>query len=94
MSVQRIKITPEMVRQAGHQFQQASSQSEDMINRLNTQMQALHAEWEGMTQQQFYTQFEEWKTRMNQFKVMLSDISSQLVTIAARFEAADRGQAI
>ncbi|HYG60784.1 MAG TPA: WXG100 family type VII secretion target [Symbiobacteriaceae bacterium] len=89
----RIRITPEQVRTVARQFKSSSDQSQDMVNKLNTQVNAMGADWEGLTKEQFYQQFTEWKGRMEQFVVLLDDINKQLIAIATRFENADRGQA-
>lgn len=85
----RIKITPEQVRSVAGQFRQSSEASQDMVNRLNTSMRALEPEWEGMTKERFYMQFQEWQSKMGQFVVLLNDINQQLLVISQRFEQAD-----
>lgn len=89
----RIKITPEQVRSVAQHFKASSDQSQDMVNKLTTQIKAMEPEWEGLTKEQFYQQFTEWQGKMREFVHLLDGINKQLVTIAARFEAADRGQA-
>lgn len=85
----RIKITPEQVRQVSSQFKTASDQSRQMVSQLQSTISGMQPEWEGMTQQRFYQEFEQWKTSMNQFVVLLNNIGSQLDQIAGRFESAD-----
>ena len=87
----RIKITPEQVRQVGNQFKQASQQSNEMVSRLQNTMSGMEGDWEGMTKQRFYQEFQQWRTSMNQFVELLNGIGQQLDAIAARFEAADQG---
>ncbi|MDQ2806779.1 MAG: WXG100 family type VII secretion target [Chloroflexota bacterium] len=53
----RIRITPEQVRQASQQFHQPSQQ---MVQTLTNTLNGMHSEWEGMTQQRFYGEFEQW----------------------------------
>lgn len=85
----RIKVAPEQVKGVANQFKQASQQSQDMVSRLGQQMQSLQPDWEGMTQQRFYGEYEQWKNQMQQFTQMLNSIGQQLDTIADRFAAAD-----
>ena len=89
----RIKITPEQVRAVAMHFKTSSDQSQDMVNKLTNQIVSMEHEWEGLTKEQFYQHFVEWKAKMNEFVLVLDNINKQLVTIAGRFEAADRGQA-
>lgn len=86
----RIKVTPEQVHEVANQFKQASQQSQDMVSRLQSTMNSLQPEWEGMTQQRFYGEYEQWKTSMNQFVQLLQSIGQQLDAIADRFAAADQ----
>ncbi len=88
---QRIKITPEQVRQVANQFKQASQQSQEIVNRLQATMNNLQPDWEGITQQRFYGEYEQWRTSMNQFIQLLQSIGQQLDAIAERFAAVDRG---
>jgi len=87
----RIKITPDQVRQVGNQFKQASQQSNEMVSRLQNTMNSMEPEWEGLTKERFYQEFQQWRTSMNQFVELLNGIGQQLDAIAARFEAADQG---
>ncbi len=87
----RIKITPDQVRQVGNQFKQASQQSRDMVSNLQNTMNSMEPEWEGLTKERFYQEYQQWKTSMTQFVELLNNIGQQLDAIAARFEAADQG---
>lgn len=86
----RIKITPEQVRQVSAEFRQAGAQSQEMVNRLQATMTQMAPEWEGLTSQRFYADFQQWQTAMRQFVELLGGISQQLEVIAHRFEEADR----
>ena len=86
----RIKITPDQVRQVGSQFKQASQQSQEMVSRLQNTMNGMEPEWEGLTKQRFYQEFQQWRTSMNQFVELLNGIGQQLDAIATRFEQADQ----
>jgi WXG100 family type VII secretion target len=86
----RIRVTPDQVRQVGGQFKQASTQSQEMVTRLQNTMTQLSPEWEGMSQQRFFQQYEQWRTSMNNYVQMLQQISQELEAIAVRFEQADQ----
>ena len=87
----RIKITPDQVRQVGNQFKQAGQQSQDMVSNLQSTMNGMEPEWEGLTKERFYQEYQQWRTSMTQFVELLNNIGQQLDAIAVRFEAADQG---
>lgn len=86
----RIKIPPEQVRQVASQFAQAASQSQEMVSRLNSAVSSLQPEWEGMTSQRFYSDFQQWSSQMTRFVELLNSINTQLNQIADRFVTADQ----
>lgn len=86
-----IKISPDQVRQMSNQFKQAGEQSRQMLATLNTSVEGAQGQWEGMTQQRFFQEYEQWKASMTQFAQQLEDISNQLSSVAARFETIDTG---
>lgn len=87
----RIKIAPEQVRQLSGQFKQASQQSQQIFNNLTNVVNQMQGEWEGMTQQRFFQEYETWKTSMTGFVQQLDSIAQQLDGVAARFESMDAG---
>ena len=86
----RILVTPEQVHEVGSQFQNASQESDQMVNRLQSTMSGLDPDWEGMTQERFYSDYEQWRTQMVGFVDLLNQIGEQLHNIAVRFEQADQ----
>lgn len=87
--MQRIRINPEQVRQTASQFRQASQESAAIIARLQGQIQALSTEWEGLSKERFYLEFEQWQRAMGQFVDLLDGIGLQMASIAERFELVD-----
>ncbi len=85
----RIKIAPEQVRQSASQFKQASQQSQEIVNRLQNSINSLAPEWEGMSKERFFQQFEQWKGSMTQFVQLLNQIGTEMDAIAARLATAD-----
>lgn len=94
MSGRLIKITPETVRGVAAEFKSSSAQSQEIVTKLTSQINSMQGDWEGLTKEQFYQQFQEWQVKMREFVGVLDHINQQLVAIANRFEAADRGQAM
>jgi len=86
----RILVTPEQVHDVANQFNAASQESEQMVQRLQSTMNGLAPNWDGMTAQRFYGDYENWRNSMTQFVQLLSQISQELHAIADRFAAADQ----
>lgn len=86
-----IRITPERVREVAREFSQASSQSQDMVTRLQSTISNIEGDWEGMTKNRFFSEFQQWQTSMRSFVELLNGIGQQLEEIAVRFEQTDQG---
>lgn len=86
----RITITPEEVHQAASKFKNASGQTQEIVSSLQSLMGSMQPQWEGMTSQRFYQDYEQWRTSMTQFVELLSRIGTELDSIADRFAAADQ----
>jgi WXG100 family type VII secretion target len=84
-----IRIQPEQVRATAASFRTASQESGAIISRLQGQIQALSTEWEGISKERFYNEFEQWQRAMTQFVTLLDEIGQQMNAIAERFEAVD-----
>jgi WXG100 family type VII secretion target len=87
----QIRISPDQVRQMSGQFRQASQDSQNILGNLTNAVNNMQGEWEGMTQQRFFQEFEQWKASMSQFTQLLDSVSQQLDALAARFETVDSG---
>jgi len=86
----RILVTPEQVHEVANQFNSASQESEQMVQRLESTMGNLAPNWDGMTAQRFYGDYENWRTNMRTFVELLAQVSQELHAIADRFAAADQ----
>ena len=86
----RIKITPEQIREVAKQFSQSGTQSQEMVTRLTNTINGMQSDWEGMTSQRFYGDFQQWSGQMSKFVELLNSISTQLSQIADRFSSADQ----
>lgn len=85
----RIRVTPEQLHAAASEYHSASQQTQEMVNRLTTTMNRLQPDWEGVTQQRFYADYEHWRLAMGQLAQLLQGIGQQLDTIAERFVTVD-----
>jgi len=54
-------------------------------------MSNLAAEWEGVSKERFYQDYEQWRTNMRQFVDLLDSIGKQLHATAERFRVTDQG---
>jgi WXG100 family type VII secretion target len=88
---QRILVTPEQLDQVAGQFKSSSEQSQQMISRLAQQVNGLQGQWDGMTKQRFFQDFQAAQKQMNTYVQLLESINAELKGIANRFRQADQG---
>lgn len=86
----RILVTPEQIHKVANQFNTASQDSEQMVQRLQSTLTSLEPDWDGMTAERFYGDYENWRNSMTQFVQLLAQISQEMHAIADRFAAADQ----
>lgn len=86
----QIRITPQEMEEVANTFQSGAEQCQDVIDRLNSTMDGLLNNWEGVTQKAYYQEFQEQKQNMTNFVSLLNLIHDDLVTIAGRFREADQ----
>lgn len=89
----RILVTPAELRNVARQFQQGGDQTEQMTNRLTQALNGMQGQWDGMTKERFFQEFQNASNNMKQFVQMLESISQQLNSIADRFEQLDNAGA-
>ena len=85
----RIVISPERVREVSNQFRTSGQQSQEIINKLDSTLNSLYSEWEGMSEQRFMNDYNSSKVIMQKFTELMERISEELNTIAERFAVAD-----
>jgi WXG100 family type VII secretion target len=85
----KILVTPETLHQAATTFKQGGDESQTQVQKLKATITGLQGQWEGMTQQKFFTDFQQAETIMKNYVELLNNISGQLDTIADRFRQAD-----
>ncbi|WP_106765957.1 WXG100 family type VII secretion target [Paenibacillus faecalis] len=88
----RILITPEQVEQVANQFKQSSEQSQQIVNSLTQSVNGMEGQWDGMTKQRFFQEFQEASRLMNSFVLTLESISTELKAIAQKFRMADESR--
>ncbi|MFC7679484.1 WXG100 family type VII secretion target [Paenibacillus sp. GCM10028914] len=88
----RILITPEQVEQVANQFKQSGEQSQQIVNSLTQSVNGMEGQWDGMTKQRFFQEFQEASRLMNSFVQTLDSISMELKAIAQKFRMADESR--
>ncbi len=86
----QIRITPEEMEQVAAKFKSNADQVDQVINNLNSTMEGLLANWEGVTKNSFYSEFQDQKRYMSEFVALLNRINDDLKVIAGNFRQADQ----
>ncbi|ADM69831.1 WXG100 family type VII secretion target [Paenibacillus sp. SEL3] len=86
----RILITPEQVDQVANQFKQSGEQSQQIVSSLTQSISGMEGQWEGMTKQRFFQEFQEASKQMQAFVTTLNSISQELTAIANKFRTVDQ----
>jgi WXG100 family type VII secretion target len=86
----KILVTPEEMDRIAGQFTSGAQQSQEISSRLNSAIQSMQGQWEGMTQNKFFQRYEADKKSMDKYVEMLNDVAKELTEIAKRFRLADQ----
>jgi len=86
----RILINPDEVEAVAKEFQAKKEQSQQIINSLAQRIHGLEGQWDGMTKQRFFQDFNEAKKNMDNFTQLLENISTALNQIATKFRQTDQ----
>ena len=85
----QITVAPERLESVARTFDAKKSETENLINALKSTMEGLDAEWDGVAQNKFYTQWNEMLPKMAQFADLLGEIAAELRRIAQVFRETD-----
>ena len=85
----RIVVSPARLEAVARTFDDKKAETENIINALRGTMDGLDAEWDGVAQNKFYTEWNEMIPKMNQFTSLLGEIASELRRIAQVFRETD-----
>jgi WXG100 family type VII secretion target len=85
----QIVVSPERLEAVARTFDGKKTETENMINTLRSTMNALDAEWDGVAQNKFYSEWNEMIPKMNQVTGLLGEIASELRRIAQVFRETD-----
>jgi len=87
---ERIKITPEELRNMAGDFRTNSDHIIDMLQTIYTNVNNLESVWDGAGQNEFLYQFHELQDPLGRFPQALTGIATTLDNVAQTFEDADR----
>lgn len=85
-----IKISPDQVRSVAGQFQSKSQETGTMVQQLQTAVNSMQSEWQGMASQRFYNDYTQWNQQMQKYVQVLADIGNELTRIANTLEQTDQ----
>ncbi|AJS59062.1 WXG100 family type VII secretion target [Paenibacillus sp. IHBB 10380] len=88
----RILISPEQVDQVANQFKLSGEQSQQIVATLTQAIQGMEGQWEGMTKQRFFQQFQEASKEMQLFIQTLNSINQELTAISTKFRTVDQNR--
>ena len=89
----RITITPQELRTAATNFRVKADEIVDILKYLMNEVTNLESTWDGAAQDQFFAQYNELQTPLNQFPEVLNGIASQLDAVAQTLEETDNALA-
>ncbi|MFI2858293.1 WXG100 family type VII secretion target [Paenibacillus sp. JSM ZJ436] len=85
----RILVTPEQLDDISSRFSLASQQGRELVRRLESSIYQMESQWEGMTRERFFGDYQQARSTMNQFVACLHNVSTELRQISHRFRSTD-----
>ncbi|HHW47063.1 MAG TPA: WXG100 family type VII secretion target [Clostridiaceae bacterium] len=86
---ERITITPQELRTAANNFRAKADEIVEILRYLKAEVDSLESTWDGAAQDQFFAQYNELQTPLNQFPEILQGIASTLDHVATTLEETD-----
>ncbi|MDT1939882.1 MULTISPECIES: WXG100 family type VII secretion target [Carnobacterium] len=77
-----ISVTPEQLKSQAKVYQQASSQIQDAIRKVNSMNQQIAQEWKGQAFQSYLEQYNQLEGNVKKMEELLISINSQLTKYA------------
>lgn len=77
-----ISVTPEQLKSQAKVYQQASSQIQDAISKVNSMNQQIAQEWKGQAFQSYLEQYNQLEGNVKKMEELLISINSQLTKYA------------
>jgi|YNPNPStandDraft_1061719.scaffolds.fasta_scaffold74751_2 WXG100 family type VII secretion target len=85
----QIVVAPERLEAVAQLFADKRAETEGIVSTLRATLEALSAEWEGVAQNRFYSQWNEMLPRMARFAELMGEIGGELQRVAQVFRETD-----
>jgi WXG100 family type VII secretion target len=85
----RLRVTPEFLRSIAAEFEESASAVQKLLALLQNRMTSLNDEWEGITEQPLYEEWEEFVRITLRQVGILENIAHELVILYERFRDVD-----
>ena len=84
-----IKLSPEAMESTATRVSQAADKADQMNRDVITMVENLKQEWSGVSEEYFYSRFEEWKKLSDIYESELREIGEELKLISSKFKDTD-----
>lgn len=88
----RITVSPEQMEEMARQFIEGGEQSRQILGALVKMVQNMEQDWEGLSKQRFYNEFQEADKQMQSFVHMLESIGQELAAMSQKFRTIDQNR--
>ena len=85
-----IKISPEEMKNKSRIFNSSANNTQQMISKLNNQINQLRSSWAGAAQNSFIQEYQQLQPSMKKFVQVLNGISKQLSDVATTMQQTDQ----
>ena len=89
-----IRISPDQIRDRAASFSNYGNEVQSVITGMDSLLNALQGEWEGVSSRSFSERFAELRPGFIKAQELIEEISKTLIQIAENFEKTDAGSAL
>ncbi|WP_143315250.1 WXG100 family type VII secretion target [Clostridium sp. HBUAS56017] len=86
----KIRVTPEELRRSSGQFKNGSQSTQQLLNKLTSEVNKMSNAWEGAAHNSFFEKYKSLQPSLKEFVQVLQDISKQLDGVAKTMEDVDK----
>ncbi|HTK65233.1 MAG TPA: WXG100 family type VII secretion target [Pseudonocardia sp.] len=86
-----IKVSYQIIDQAGEDCKNAGNQIEQLFDQLQSQLQPLISTWEGDAMDAWHQRQNEWNRALDEMKSLLARIATALPQISEAYQQTDSG---
>lgn len=84
-----IKVTPDTLEEQGRSIVTMAENISEMMNTLNTTIETVSSEWDGLSQDAFYTSYQSLQEALKSFPTTVDGIGNQIISAAKAFAETD-----